>query len=78
MSDGIAEIDRDVYLAQCKKRALEYLNRGDPINAIASMGSDLMKHPEFRGIADKLMPLGMLYAMNGDTEGARLFIVGFR
>lgn len=74
----IADIDRDVYLAQCKKRALEFLDRGDVVNAIASMGSDLMKHPDFEGVANKLMPLGMFYAVNMDMEGARHFIVGFR
>ncbi len=25
---------------QCKQRALEYLDRGDLVNAVASMGSD--------------------------------------
>lgn len=74
----ISDIDPDVYLAQCKKRALEYLDRGDVINAIASIGHDLRQHKEFTGIVDKLMPLGMHYALELDIDGARRFIVGFR
>ena len=69
---------RDEHLSWCKQRALEYLNRGDITNAVASMGSDLMKHEDFRGITDKLMPLGMLYVMQNDHAGARRFIEGFR
>lgn len=71
-------IDRDVYLAQCKKRALEILATGDVVNAIASIGSELRQHQDFTGVVDKLMPLGMFYAINLDMEGARQFIVGFR
>jgi hypothetical protein len=71
-------MNRDEYLASCKRRALEYLDRGDVSNAVASMGSDLMKHDDFRGIAEKLMPLGMMCAMQHDVPGARRFIEGFR
>jgi hypothetical protein len=38
-------MDRDEHLAWCKKRALEYWRAGDLANAVASMGSDLDKHP---------------------------------
>lgn len=71
-------IDRDEHLAQCKKRALEYLDRGDVKNAIASIGSDLSKHEDFKGIVDKLMPLGLFIAINNDEREARRFIEGFR
>ena len=37
---------RDEHLAWCKQRALEYADRGDTTNAVASMMSDLGKHPE--------------------------------
>jgi hypothetical protein len=70
--------DRDEYLVWCKQRALEYLDRGDVVNAIASMGSNLMKHPEFEGVAKKLMPLGMWIAIHRDIHEARRFIEGFR
>jgi hypothetical protein len=39
-------ISRAEHLEWCKKRALEYVNRGDTSQAFASMGSDLGKHPE--------------------------------
>jgi hypothetical protein len=69
---------RDEHLAWCKKRALEYLDRGELENAVASMGSDLRQHAEFIGIVDKLMPLALHYVINHDSDGARRWIVGFR
>jgi hypothetical protein len=39
-------VTRDEHLAWCKKRALEYVDAGDLTNAVASMGSDLKKHPD--------------------------------
>lgn len=41
--------DREEHLAECKRRALEYLDRGDPKEAPTSMMSDLDKHPETAG-----------------------------
>jgi hypothetical protein len=69
---------REEHLEWCKKRALEYLDRGDVENAIASMGSDLGKHEDFTGIVNKLMPLALFYAINNDYDGARRWIEGFR
>ena len=37
---------RAEHLQWCKGRALEYADRGDMTNAVASMCSDLSKHPE--------------------------------
>lgn len=68
---------RDEHLAWCKKRALEYLDRGDVNNAIASMGSDLMKHEDFKQISASMMPVGMMYIINNDLHGARQWIQGF-
>jgi hypothetical protein len=42
------------------------------------MLSDLNKHPEFKGIADKMGPIGLLYSMSGDVVSVRRFIEGFR
>jgi hypothetical protein len=70
--------DRDVYLAKCKKRALEYLDRGEVANAIVSISSDLSKHEDFKGVAEKMMPVGLFFAMSNDAIEARRFIVGFR
>jgi hypothetical protein len=69
---------RDEHLEWSKRRAREYLERGDVTNAIASMGSDLMKHQELAGISAKMMPLGLFYAMHQDLEGARHWVEGFR
>jgi len=64
-------------MAWCKKRALEYLDHGDVMNAVTSMLSDLSKHPETKGIGDKLGMLGIFAIQNGPQE-ARRFIEGFR
>lgn len=69
---------RAEHLAWCKQRALEYADRGDMTNAIASMGSDLNKHPETEGHSG--MELMMMMAMAGqlDRPGElRKFIEGF-
>src|SRR5713226_8470617 len=42
------EMTRDEHVEWCKKRAREYLDKGDLENAIASMISDMNKHPECR------------------------------
>ena len=70
--------NRDEHLAWCKERALEYADRGDMANAIASMGSDLNKHPDTEGHTG--MELMMMMAMAGqfDRPGElRKFIEGF-
>ena len=67
---------RSEHLAWCKRRALEYLDAGDVMNAVTSMASDLGKHPEI-GCNAALMQLGMLYIMQRDTDGARRWIEGF-
>jgi Tfp pilus assembly protein PilF len=68
--------DRAEHLAWCKQRALEYLDAGDLTNAVASMGSDLNKHPETRPAA-ALMQLGMMELINRDASGVRRWIEGF-
>jgi hypothetical protein len=68
---------RDEHLAWSKQRALEYLDRGELENAVASMGSDLSKHPDCKDVADNLMPLGLHYLFKHDSDGIRRWIVGF-
>ena len=61
-----------------KKRALEYLKKGDVANAYASMASDLNKHPETRD--HPAIALGMQLMLIGDLaspEKMRKFIEGF-
>ena len=64
----VRAVDRAEHLAWCKQRALEYLDQGDLANAVASMGSDLNKHPE-TGANQTLMLLAMRYILDGDADG---------
>jgi len=72
---------REQHLAWCKKRALEYVDKGDLANGVTSMISDMDKHDETR--FDPKSVLGMLgllalqQAVQGDRDGVRRFIVGF-
>lgn len=68
---------RDEHLAWCKKRALEYLDAGDLLEAFTSMGSDLSKHPELRNIGQMMFPVGMLYVQQHDARQLRRWIEGF-
>ena len=69
---------REEHLDWCKERANEYLDRGDVVNGIASMLSDLNKHSETRTIGAATTPSAMLCAVNRDMDGARRFVNGFR
>ena len=70
----MTDMTRDEHLAWCKQRALEYLDRGELENAVASMASDLGKHPELQ--REPLL-LGAMHAA-GDHDGVRRWITGFR
>ena len=71
-------MNREEHLNWCKDRAMEYVERNDFTNAVASISSDLKKHPE---TADHPgIHLGMMLMMSGllssKTE-AEKFIQGF-
>ena len=68
---------RDEHLADCKRRALVHLEKGDLASAVILMASDLPMHPEFRENLG-LIALGLHYIMQRDTEGVRRWITGFR
>lgn len=71
-------MDRGEHLAWCKKRALEYVDRGDVKNAWASFVSDMGKHPDTSD--HSALKLGyMLYLSGNLNEPAemRRFIEGF-
>ena len=70
-------MDRQSHLEWCKKRAHEYLAKGDIPNAVTSMMSDLDKHPETALKTPTLAMLGMLAVQSGDVNEARRFIDGF-
>jgi hypothetical protein len=62
----------------CKRRALEYVERGDTQGAFASMASDLSKHDETRDHIG--IQLGMMQLMGGmlsTPAEMRHFIEGF-
>ena len=70
---------RAEHLQWAKDRALEYADRGDVTNAMASLGSDLRKHPDTAAsvaiVVDLMMPLAI---GNFERPGElRKFIEGF-
>jgi hypothetical protein len=54
---------RQEHMDWCKKRALEYCEIGDVTQALASMASDLNKHPDTKGHAGAI--LGLQLIMSG-------------
>ena len=71
-------MNRDEHVEWCKGRALAYLDDDDLGQALASMLSDLGKHPETSAIAKSpLSMIGMQAVMAGDAGGVRRFIEGF-
>lgn len=69
---------REEHLSWCKKRAHEYLDRGDIMNGVTSMMSDLQKHPETK--LSEGSPLGMLglaAIISEDHREATRFVDGF-
>lgn len=70
-------MDRQSHLEWCKKRAHEYLAKGDVQNAVTSMLSDMNKHPETELKSPTLAMLGMVAIQSGDVSQARRFIDGF-
>jgi hypothetical protein len=70
-------MDRQSHLEWCKKRAHEYLAKGDVANAVTSMLSDMDKHPETKLNTPTLAMLGMLAVKSNSVSDARRFIDGF-
>lgn len=69
---------RSEHLEWCKKRAMEYVDAGDILQAFSSMVSDLGKHPETeRHSAIELGTMMLIGGFLGTTEKMRAFINGF-
>lgn len=69
---------RQEHLDWCKARAREYLDAGDARQAVASMFSDLRKHPETARHPAIELGAMMLFAGHLDTvDQARHFVEGF-
>lgn len=73
-------MNRAEHLAWCKARAIELVDAGELAGAVASMTSDMEKHPETSlagPTAMFLMMAGGMAATNGDTAGVRRWVEGF-
>ena len=69
---------RAEHLAWCKQRALVYVDRGRPDEAMASMASDLNKHPETAGHVGVELGVMQMFAGGLKTpDEMRRFIDGF-
>lgn len=67
------------HLAWAKERALEYVDRGDLYEALASIASDLRKHPSTDTLTTAMLvtSIGARAALDGDDAEMRRFIEGF-
>ena len=71
-------MNRAEHLEWCKRRALEYVERGDLPQALTSMCSDLSKHEETKDHG--AIGLGMSLMLGGHLSTAdkmKKFILGF-
>jgi hypothetical protein len=69
------------HLEWCKQRARVYLDVGDLANAVASMASDVMKHPETKmseTTIGALVYVALMRITEGDVRGVREWVEGFR
>jgi hypothetical protein len=72
-------VNRAGHLRWAKDRALEYADRGEMADAMASLGSDLNKHPETKGHGGVELMMMMATAGQFDRPGElRKFIEGFQ
>ena len=69
---------REEHMNLCKKRALEYVEKGDYLQGVTSMMSDLRKHPETETHIGIQLGIGLLMigALN-DYHKVKEFIEGF-
>jgi hypothetical protein len=68
-------LTRSEHVEWAKKRALEYVDRGDLVQAVASMASDLGKHPETRNHPGVLLTFTLHQPLRADE--VRRYIEGF-
>lgn len=71
---------RDEHLEWAKKDALKYWERGDLLEAVTVMLSDLDKHEELRNHPGRQIGVMWMFApaMHRDRDFVHRFIVGFR
>ena len=70
---------RQEHLDWCKKRAMEYVDKGDYNAAVTSMLSDLGKHPDTEASSGGILAhIGMMELMRGPTRySITRYIEGF-
>jgi hypothetical protein len=71
---------RTEHLQWCKDRAMALVERGELVDAVASMMSDIGKHDETAKAIPATAVLGLLaaqQAQHGDRDGVVRFIKGF-
>lgn len=72
------ETTREEHLLWCKNRAMEYAERGDFTQAVASMCSDLGKHEETRGHSGiQLGTMGLMAGLYNSRDSVSRWIMGF-
>ena len=70
-------MNRAEHLAWAKKRALEYVDMGDLLNAVVSLSSDLLKHEDFRTAGVELALQFGLFKVSHGAGAVRHWIEGF-
>jgi len=75
----MSQMSHDDHLAWAKKRALQYVDAGELANAIASMGSDLEKHPDWAGgkVVAFMVTEAVLFEIQKGPAAVRRWIEGF-
>lgn len=69
---------RAEHLAWCKLRSLQYVDAGDPDQALASMFSDLGKHDETYDHQGIMLGAALMYSgLLHTTDQVRKYIEGF-
>lgn len=73
-------ISREEHLAWAKRRALEYVDMGDPTQGFTSMLSDMGKHPELENHPGNAIGVGfmLLPGWIDNRAEVRRWIEGFR
>jgi hypothetical protein len=71
-------MNRDEHLTWARQRALEYVGLGQMENALASMTSDAMKHPDTRTMCTtERLHAGHLAVVERDLDALRAWIEGW-
>ena len=68
---------RAEHVEWCKQRALEYVDEGDLGQAVASMGSDMQKHPETNSISLPMLIIAGMMEIQRGAAAVRHWINGF-